>query len=192
MEIPDLGALLSNLSTAFPLGTQLVLILMGMVGVVVGGLGLMNLYQLADDPFHSRSATGVWGAFGKIILGGALVVTPVLLWKSAETFVLGGSLTYDVFSYLPPTNGGSSPYCEQARMTILLFFIFLGSTAIFHAALIMYAKADGRRQTGTGQAIAFAVSGIVCMFIADASVLVGNTLRMNIGLDNICTLVGNA
>ncbi len=127
MAVPDLGSVLVSLSEVFPLVVNLVFLLIALLGVVYGTVGLYGLYGVAagEHKFTNRPVT-IDGAMGKLALGSAMIVAPVLLWKFANSFVLGGDITYSMFNY------GSTPRsstCEDIKSAITFFFMMLGSFA---------------------------------------------------------------
>ncbi|MBZ6078901.1 hypothetical protein [Microvirga puerhi] len=182
----DLGTVLNNLSTAFPLIVQLIFILMGLFGLLVGYGGLKDLYAIASDPYHARGGVGHGEAIGKIVLGAALMVAPVILWQSANTFVLGGQQTANLLSYVPTRADG---YCKQVHFSISAFLMIVGASGLFHAAAIMWGMANGTRNVGTGQAITYFVGGTLCFFINDAAKIIGNTIGFGVGFDQLCQIM---
>jgi hypothetical protein len=181
----DLGKLLTNLATAFPFATKLITVLVAIVGLIVVARGIGDFYAMAIAP--GRRETTPLGAFGKLLIGGAMVMMPFLLWKSGNTFVLGGTGETTIFSYRPPSQQGDvSAYCQGIDSVVVLFFMMVGVTAIFRGFLLLYQMAGGFKRHVTGEATTFLIAGTVCFFIVDAGNLVGNTLGLKIGFENIC------
>lgn len=182
----DLGKLLINLATAFPVATQLVTILIAIAGLVIVARGLGDAYATAIGP--GRRETTPLGAVAKLLIGGAMVTMPFLLWKAGNTFVLGGTGQTTIFSYVRPDVGGSS-YCQGIDAVVVLFFFFMGVTAIYRGFLVLYHMSAGSRRAGTGEAATFLIAGTICFFIIDAGNLVGHTLGLKIGIENICQML---
>lgn len=181
----DLGKLLINLATAFPVATELVTILIAIVGLIITGRGLGDAYAMAISPGR-REVTWL-GVVGKLLIGGAMVVMPFLLWKSGNTFVLGGTGETTIFAYTKP-DVGSSTYCQGINAVVVLFFFFIGVTAIHRGFMVSYQATAGHRR-GMGEAWVFFIAGTVCFFIVDATTVVGNTFGLKIGIDNICQML---
>ena len=94
MNSPGLTQMFVNLSETFPLIVNLVFLLMALFGLFVGFRGLQSLYVLASgDQRFTNHPPSFEGGFAQIALGGALAVAPILLWRAANTFVLGGEVT---------------------------------------------------------------------------------------------------
>lgn len=182
----DLGKLLINLATAFPVATQLVTILIAIAGLIIVARGLGHAYALAIGPGR-REITSL-GVVAMLLIGGAMVSMPFLLWKSGNTFVLGGTGQTTIFSYVRP-DVGSSTYCQGINAVVVLFFFLIGVTAIYRGFLVLYQISAGHRRTGTGEAATFLIAGTVCFFIIDAGNLVDHTLGLKIGIENICQML---
>lgn len=187
MIVPDLGALLVSLSEIFPLVVQLVFILIAMLGIWVGTGGLFALYNVAagEYKFSNRPVT-IDVAIGKIMLAGAMIVAPSLLWRFANSFVLGGNITYSLFNY--GAIDRTAP-CDQIRVAISYFFMALGSVAWLTAALKLY-HATAAHHPGAGSAVMYLVGGTLAFFVNDVARLVGNTIHMDVSLDNVCAMMG--
>jgi hypothetical protein len=184
----DISALLINLATAFPFATKLVTVLSAIAGLMIVGRGIGDFYAMAIAP--GRRETTPLGALGKLLIGGAMVSMPFLLWKSGNTFVLGGTGETTIFSYRPPGQGGGvSAYCQGINSVVVLYFFMIGVTAIYRGFILLYQMAGGFKRHVTGEAVTFLIAGTVCFFIVDAGNLVGNTLGLKIGFENICQLL---
>ena len=68
------------------------------------------------------------GGFAQIALGGALAVAPVLLWRAADTFVLGGEVTTAAVQLWERTQSGN---CDAIRIALSYFFMVIGAVAWF-------------------------------------------------------------
>lgn len=190
MAVPDLGSVLVSLTEVFPLVVNLVFLLMALLGVVYGATALFGLYAIAagEHKFTNRPAT-IDGAMGKLMLGSAMIVAPVLLWKFANTFVLGGDLTYSIFNY------GSTPRsstCEDIKGAITYFFMALGALAWLVAGMRLYNATSGQHGAGPGSAVLYLVGGTLAFFINDVAQIVGATIKMDVSLGNVCTMIGGA
>ncbi|RVU18513.1 hypothetical protein EOE48_11075 [Methylobacterium oryzihabitans] len=164
--------------------------LIALLGVVYGTVGLYGLYGVAagEHKFTNRPVT-IDGAMGKLALGSAMIVAPVLLWKFANSFVLGGDITYSMFNY------GSTPRsstCEDIKSAITFFFMMLGSFAWLIAGMRLYNATSGQHGAGPGSAALYLVGGTLAFFINDVASLVGNTIKMDVSLSNVCTMIGGA
>ncbi|WP_395675534.1 hypothetical protein [Inquilinus sp.] len=184
----DLGKLLTNLATAFPYATKLVTVLIAIAGLLIVARGIGDAYERSISP--GRRETPPLGILGKLLLGGAMVSMPFLLWKAGNTFVLGGTGETTIFSYRPPSSDGST-YCQGINAVGVLFFFLMGVCAIFKGCMVLYQMASGFRRHVTGEAATFLIAGTVCFFIVDAGNLVGNTLGLKLGVENVCQLLDN-
>lgn len=186
----DLGTILINLGTTFPVATKLVYVIIAMMGCWVLLLAMIDGYKHAvgeiDGNIGSKGSL-VW----RCALAGAMVVAPVLLWSAAETFVAGGGKTYDIFSYSPQR--GSTPYCDQFSSTVTLLFMLIGSISIAYGLNVLHARAknDNSARAGFGGAMIWLIGGTFCFFVQDVAVIISNTIGIQIGFDNICKALGS-
>ena len=190
MAVPDLGSVLVSLSEVFPLVVNLVFLVIALLGIVFGTVGLYGLYGVAagEHKFTNRPVT-IDAAFGKLALGSAMIVAPVLMWKFANSFVLGGDITYNMFNY------GATPRsstCESIKTAITYFFMALGSLAWLVAGMRLYNATSGHHGGGPGSAVLYLVGGTLAFFINDVASLVGNTIKMDVSLSNVCTMIGGS
>jgi hypothetical protein len=190
MAVPDLGSVLISLSEVFPLVVNLVFLVIALLGIVFGTIGLYGLYGLAagEHKFTNRPVT-IDAAFGKLALGSAMIVAPVLMWKFANSFVLGGDITYSMFNY------GATPRsstCESIKTAITYFFMALGSLAWLVAGMRLYNATSGHHGGGPGTAVLYLIGGTLAFFINDVASLVGNTIKMDVSLSNVCTMIGGS
>ncbi|WP_066922512.1 hypothetical protein [Methylobacterium sp. CCH5-D2] len=187
MAVPDLSSVLASLSEVFPLGVNLIFLAIALLGIWYGTSGLYALYSVAagEYKFSNRPVT-VDAALGKLALASAMIVAPVLLWKFANTFVLGGDLTYSMFNYGASPRGSS---CEQIRIAITYFFMCLGALAWLVAGMKLYHATTGH-QGGSGSAFLYLVGGTLAFFVNDVAQIVGNTIKMDVSFSNVCTMIG--
>lgn len=188
MTVPDLGNFLISLTEVFPRFVQLVFVGLGVFGLWATGSGLYALYNIVSGEFKfANRSVSYEGAFARIALGGALIVAPVLLWISADTFVAGGSTTQGLFGY----GGSSSSYCMEIYYAISTFFMALGAIAWGFAAVQLHDAAGGA-QGRTGSAVLYVIGGTLAFFVNDVAQLVSNTTGMNVTLSNVCTIMGGS
>jgi hypothetical protein len=188
MTVPDLGQFLISLTEVFPRIVQLVFVGLGVFGLWATGSGLYALYNIVSGEYKfANRSVSYEGAFAKIALGGALIVAPVLLWVSANTFVAGGTTTQGLFGY----GGSSGTYCNQIYYAVSYFFMALGAVAWGFAAVQFYDAAHGERGR-TGSAMLYVVGGTLAFFVNDVADLVSNTTGMNVSLSNVCTIMGGS
>lgn len=189
MAVPDLGSVLASLSEVFPLVVNLVFLLIALLGIVYGTIGLYGLYGVAAGEYKfSNRPTTLDGAVAKIALGAAMIVAPVLLWKFANSFVLGVDLTFNMFNYGSTPRGST---CEDIKLAITYFFMCLGSLAWLIAGMRLYNAASGHHG-GAGSAVLYLVGGTLAFFVNDVASLVGNTIKMDVSLSNVCTMIGGS
>lgn len=187
MAIPDLGGLLVSLSEVFPLVVNLIFLSIALLGILYGTSGLYALYNVAagEYKFSNRPVT-VDAAVGKLALGSAMIVAPVLLWRFANSFVLGGDVTFSMFNYGASPRGSN---CEQIKLAITYFFMCLGALAWLVAGLKLYGATTGQH-TGQGSAFLYLVGGTLAFFVNDVAQLVSNTIKMDVSFSNVCTMIG--
>lgn len=188
MVVPDLGSLLVSLSEVFPLAVSLIFLTIALLGIWYGTSGLYALYNISsgEHKFSNRPAT-IDAAIGKLALASAMIVAPALLWRFANSFVLGGDITFSMFNYSATARGST---CEQIRQAVTYFFMVLGALAWLLAATKLYNAASGL-QGGSGSAVMYLIGGTLAFFINDAARLVGNTIKMDVSLANVCTMIGS-
>lgn len=184
----DLGQLLINSSLVFTLGVQLTLLLAAVFGLWVTGRGLTDLYVLAaGDNRFSNSHPSIFGGVVRLLLGGAMIVMPTLLWVAAETFTAGGSETEQLFNYGAVQGQG---YCDQIRVAITYLFMLVGVIAWFKAGSILHGMANGGSAAGHGgHPLFYLVGGTLTFFVTDVSILISNTLGMEVGFDGVCKML---
>lgn len=186
--MPDLDDILVNLGTAFPWAANLVLVLMAVTGIVVVGLGLIDFYNMAALPGRHRAT--VVGAVTKLLVGAAMTVATILMWQTGNTLVLTGGNPADAFTYLPPTDESAAARCESARSVVVLAFVFIGCWAWYRGFLLTYQTAAGTRRAGARVIATLFIAGTVCLFLTSTSRIVGNTLGLNAGINEVCRLLG--
>ena len=148
MNIPDLGSVLVSLSEVFPLVVNLIFLLIALLGIWYGTSGLYALYGVAagEHKFSNRPVT-IDAAFGKLALAAAMIVAPVLLWRFANSFVLGGDITFSMFNYSATQRSST---CDGIRVAITYFFMALG--ALGNATEVPFAGCRGVCETETDAA----------------------------------------
>lgn len=187
--MPDLGSLMIALTSTFPWFTAFVAGLIGLFGVYAGTAGLVDAYSVAlgsASALGNRQPTPA-GAVLKVVLGGAMIVSPYLLWQAGNTFVAGGAQTFNMFNYADGTSRGT--YCLDFQSALTFFFQALGMVAWFFAFNIIYKRINGDHG-GLGSPWLYFVGGTLCFFINDVAKIIQNSTGMNIGFENICTALG--
>ncbi|WP_234053687.1 MULTISPECIES: hypothetical protein [unclassified Xanthobacter] len=185
----ELGTLLINASTSFTMGVKVVLILAGLWGIYIVGRGLADFYVLAagDNRWSNRPPTFGSGAI-RLVLGGGMIVFPGLLWVAANTFVDGGGGTADLFSY---SMAADDAYCDKVRMAVTYLFALIGVIAWFRGGLIIHeAASGGGMMQHHGSPWMYFAGGTMTFFITDVAQILSNTLGMEIGLENVCRVIG--
>ena len=194
MEIPTLDTALVRLTNVFPYYLEFILALMALGGLLCVASGLIMGYRQASAGGRGQSygdgTPTPWKSIGLILLGGTLSVPLVLMWDVAGTFVLGGSETYNILSYLPPPN--TSPWCDRVKAAVILFFMCMGITAIGWAGVLANERIGSTNAQGvTLKIIGFGLGGLACFFVTDVATLLSNTFGMNVSLDNVCSIMGS-
>ncbi|WP_299592492.1 hypothetical protein [uncultured Tateyamaria sp.] len=193
MEIPSLDTALVRLTDVFPYYIEFILGLMALMGlffIVYGGVSAWRTATVGGrGQLYGQSAPTPWSALGLMLLGGALSVPLVLLWDIAGTFVLGGTETYNMLSYLPPPD--SSPWCERVKGAVILFFMCIGITSLLWSGFLVYVRITSFQGQGTGlKVLGFLCGAVLCFMITDVAILLSNTFGLDISFDNVCTILG--
>jgi hypothetical protein len=188
VNAPGLTQMFVNLAETFPLIVNLVFLLMALFGLFVGFRGVQSLYVLAAQDYRfTNHPPSFESAFAQMALGGALAVAPGLLWRAANTFVLGGDATTAIFNYGSVPKSGN---CDAIRIALSYFFMAIGAVAWFCAGLQLYDGTRGHRHRG-GSAALYLIGGVLCFFINDAATIIGDSLGMSVSLENVCKSLGS-
>ena len=124
-------------------------------------------------------------------LAGALIVPGVVLWKSAGTFVLGGRKTYDMFAYLQ--SAPAAGYCENATNALTAFFMLLGAISILIAAQNAYGQVGGDSHSrSSGRTWTYFIGGVLLFFVNDVAAIVAATVKLPVGLPQVCAALSAA
>lgn len=67
----------------------------------------------------------------------------------------------------------------------------IGTVTVFNAAKSAYKKSNGEMVPWSTQ-IAYLIGGIMCYFVNGITAMIANTIRLKVGLDNICKAFGMA
>lgn len=186
--MPDLIDMFNRLGVVLPAATSLVFAFVGLAGIMIGIITMSDAYQHAIGERSPRLPSKGSIPF-RLMLAGAMVVSPIVLWRAANTFVLGGDKTYDMFSYV--AGSGTTPYCQLFHHSLAYFFMFIGAIALATSAFQMNAIANGRGNHSWFSPSVFFIGGIMCFFIEDVGSIIGNTINMQISLDNICATLNS-
>ncbi|MCG0998930.1 hypothetical protein [Acetobacter persici] len=178
----------TNVASLFLPGVNFLFMLSALFGTWIG-------YRATYDLFRHVKGDQVPGMMPKdailpcYFLAGALIVVPVILWRGAKTFVLGGNRTYSIFSYLPNTQTGST--CGNLSNSLTELCMLIGTISIFTAGRKAYVRVTRPEQgIGSGGAITYFVAGIFLFFITDANYLLSKTAGVMIGMPAICKALG--
>lgn len=187
MSIPDLISAFNSLGEALSYLIPLILAFMGLMGLWFGAHTLYDVWRhITGQNGHGEGLGG--GIIARFALSGALAVAPVLLWRAANTFVLGGAQTDTMFAYLRDTSGG---YCQTFSYVLTMFFMSVGLAACAYAATSAYSAANGRNHSAGKTYVWYFVGGVLLFFVNDVASIIGNTIGMHVGLENICIAMGS-
>lgn len=184
----DLGTIITNLGSAFPLAVQLTFILLALFGLSISGLAIYQTYLVASEGGRSQHSYGK--AAATMVLGSACIVAPFIVWRFANTIALGGNETSNWLSYAPGGAGAAAKYCQDTQFALTGLFMLVGSIAIFYGATILYEVAKQSRGGGVGQASMYIFAGVACIFSNDIATIIGNTIHMDAGMQQICVALG--
>ncbi|KXV69857.1 hypothetical protein AD951_04770 [Acetobacter malorum] len=174
-----------NVARLFLPGVNLVFAIIGLFGLYAGYKALYDAYRTV----RGDQAPGIMpkeAILPVLFLAGGAIVVPVVLWQGANTFVLGGTQTYNMFSYLQQTDTDST--CTNLSRALTQLCMFMGSLSVLRAAVLIYG-----RQTEPGRGLSYTaplnyfVGGIFLFFINDLTWLISNTAGISLGMDSICT-----
>lgn len=174
-----------NVSKIFLPGVNLVFAIFGIFGLFVGYKALYDCYRIV----RGDQAPGIMpkeAILPVLFLAGACIVVPVVMWQGANTFVLGGQQTYNMFSYIQNTNTDST--CTNVSRALTQLCMLMGVLSIFRAAQLSYARATepGRGQS-IGGSVTYFVGGVMLFFITDLNMLISNTTGVSVGMESICS-----
>lgn len=179
-----------NVARLFLPGVNLVFAIIGLFGLYTGYRALYDAYRTV----RGDQAPGIMpkeAILPVLFLAGAAIVVPVVLWQGANTFVLGGSQTYNMFSYLQDTNTDST--CTNLSRALTQLCMLMGSLSVLRAGLLAYS-----RQTEPGRGLSYSgpityfVGGVFLFFINDLTWLISNTAHVSLGMDSICTALSTS
>lgn len=179
----DLISIFNELTTFWDIFTTLIFMLIATGGIIITGMTLWDLRQhlLGENTPDLPPISSVpW----RLMLAGAMVVAPVLVWNAANTFVLGGDATYDMFSYVKSAK--NTPYCQTFEISLTMFFVLIGTISIGSGCYILNQIAAKRTQKSMASALTLLIGGIFLIFANDTAQIIGNTVSMDISFENIC------
>lgn len=179
----DLISVFNELTTFFDVFTTLIFMLIAAGGIVITGMALWDLRQHllgVNTPDLPPISSVPW----RLLLAGAMIVAPVLVWSAANTFVLGGDATYDMFSYVKSSQ--NTPYCQGFEVALTIFFVLIGTISIGSGCYVLNQIAAKRTQKSMASALILLIGGIFLIFANDAAQIIGNTVGMDISFENIC------
>lgn len=179
----DLLSVFNDLSTFWSVFTTLIYMLIALGGIIVSGQALWDLRSHLLG-ITSPDLAPIASVPVRLLLAGAMIVAPVLIWNAANTFVLGGDITYDMFSYTKSSK--NTPYCEMFNYSLTLFFILIGTISIGSSCYLINQIAAKKSQKSIGSALILFIGGVLLIFANDAAQIIGNTVGMDISLENIC------
>lgn len=180
----DLGTIIQNLGTTFPLAAQLTLMLLALFGLCLTAMAINQAYQIANE--GGRAQYNYGQTLAMALLGGACVVAPLIIWRFANTLALGGNQTAHWLSYSPVKNAELTKYCENSQFAITGLFMLFGTIAIFSGAYQLYSRAKNPHQGSSMKAVMFIVGGVLCIFSNDVALIIGNTFGARAGLGELC------
>lgn len=179
----DLISIFNELSTFWNVFTTLLYMLIALGGIIIAGMALWDLRTHLLG-ITSPDLAPIGSVPVRLLLAGAMIVAPVLVWNAANTFVLGGDITYDMFSYTKSPK--TTPYCEMFEYSLTLFFVLIGTISIGTACYLVNQIAAKKSQKSIGSALILFVGGVLLIFSNDTAQIIGNTIGMDISLANIC------
>ncbi|MCV9909587.1 hypothetical protein OIV19_18460 [Brucella sp. HL-2] len=184
----DLGTIIINLGTLFPFIFQFVFILMALFGLWLCGHAFYEVYQVASE--GPRSGHSYVGAGTQLLLGSACTIGPYIVARFANTVALGGEETASWLSYQPSGTSSAGQYCQDTQFAITGLLMVFGAIAIFMGVSILHGMRNQTRSGGVGQALFYIFAGVVAIFANDVATIIGNTIKMDVGLQQICTALG--
>lgn len=184
----DLGTIIQNLGTTFPLAAQLTLMLLALFGLCLTAMAINQTYQIASE--GGRAQYNYGQTLAMALLGGACVVSPVIIWRFGNTLALGGNQTAHWLSYSPVKNAELIKYCQNSQYAITGLFILFGTIAIFSGAYQLYSRSRHSNNGSTLKALMFIFGGVCCIFSNDVATIVGNSFGAEAGIGEICKALG--
>lgn len=180
---------LVNVASLFPALIHLVEAIIGVMGLAIGFRALRDAYfhVLGDD--HPGMIPKL-AILPILFLSAAAIVMPVIFWRGANTFLLGGDETYNLFAYIQNVNTGSECTNISRSLTLLcMVFGILSLASAVQKAYEVYAEAGRGHKIST--ALLYFIAGICLLGIQDTTTLLGNTLGVQVGFTSICNAMGS-
>lgn len=172
----------------FPNLIQLVFVLMALVGLIIVYRTILDLYKITLDGTTELGKTGTSTVIS-FLIAGLMMVPSVVLWRSAELFLGSGSVTNN--SLTAYTNGAPiTTTCDNMGRLLILFFMAAGIIAIFNGLRRWHDAATGFEREGYRTGTGYIIGGILCFFIGDVVEIIGNTIGLDIGIENVCAQLG--
>jgi hypothetical protein len=187
----DLEEILTNLGVSvLPNAIQFIWVLMAFLGMLVIGMALNSWYRLVTDGPEPGGTTGN-GVVVRLFVGALMVIPSITLWRAAEVFMGGGGETETtLLAYV--SESGSVAGCDNFGRAITLGFMFMGALAILRSGQVADDVAKGFSREGYRRAVMFFIGGICCFFINDIMEVVGNELGYDVGIEQLCTAIGDS
>ncbi len=189
--MPNIDTIMVTLiNEILPSGIQFVMALIALAGLLVILFTLINLYNMiSENRMQTADGTTVSGSMVRLFVGGMMVIPSVILWRAADMFISGGSVTEaSVLAYVsgtPPTTT-----CDRFASAVQLMFLLVGLIALYFAFRNADDQARGFNRNGYRTAVPYALGGIACIFVEDIVSILGTTFSLDVGFTQLCTALG--
>lgn len=181
----DALQLLVNASEAFPAIQMLIMSIATLIGVIMVGTSLMDMFYMSAGTgtnWSGASAPTSGGVITKFFVGGILVSSAYFLYISGNTFI-GTNVSTSAMLYGTPPN----TYCDQAKRAVFSLVGLVGLVAFVRGWIVISKVMNQSRSEGLGMGITFIIGGTLCYFLPDLGELLAEWFGLNLNLNPFCT-----
>lgn len=159
----DALQILINISGAIPLAMNLVMLFATIVGVVMVGTGLMQMYAMSamDNRMGAKVDPKAESIASKLIIGSILISSIYFLQISGQT-IFGTAVNGGAFLY---QSGGMSANQQAALEAVFSFFMLVGYIAFIRGWFILDQYMNNIISTGVGKAAVHIIFGVLLVYL---------------------------
>jgi hypothetical protein len=180
----DALQLLVNASETFPAIQALTLSIATLIGVIMVGTSLLDMFYLSAGngaSWSGASAPTTAGVVTKFFVGAVLVSSAYFMFISANTFI-GTSVNTSAMLYGAPPN----TYCDKAKYAVFFLVALVGQIAFVRGWIVISKVMNQSRQDGMSTGITFILGGTACYFLPDLGEMLAEWFGVNLNLNPFC------
>lgn len=182
----DALQLLINASESFPAIQAFVMAISILIGVVMVGVSLIDMYHMAaysgGSNWSGSQAPTPAGVLSKMFIGGILATSAYWMYIGGNTLV-GTNVSTSSMLY----GGVQNTACDRAQYAVFFFVALVGQIAFVRGWIYVNRYMNNSRSEGLGMGVTFIVGGILCYFLADVGQLLAEWLGINMSLQVFCS-----